>query len=162
MTLDLMGSSDTVRKEKLRLAMVGKLLADAPQRFGVGKHRVALSEQQEARLQGLSQAVASMVRQLRSKGWFEFARRELARGHNPVGQNKRDAWMQVLCEGLLQGGISRRGLCVAYEEKLRMTPGSAKVRVSKAVAVFLEGGLLRETSGRLVFVQAPSENQEGT
>lgn len=159
--LDTMGESERARKEKLRLAAVGKMLAGAPQQFGAGKYRVALDECQEERLKSLPEAVASMVRQLQVKGWFEFARREMMQGRNPAGSSRRDAWMRLLCRELVAGGTTRKALCMAYMQELGMTPGSAKVRVSKAVSVFLAGGLLREISGRLVFVQAPSENHMG-
>lgn len=87
-----------------------------------------------------------MVKNMLEAGWFDFARAELQAGRNPG----KKSWQRVLCAGLLSGGITRDALRLAYETELSMTPGSAKVRASKAIATFQAGGLLIERNGRLV------------
>lgn len=94
----------------------------------------------------LGKAAGSLARQLFERGWFEFAKREMAAGRNP-GRNE---WQRIFCAALMRGGISRESLQLAYQERLDLTPGSARVRVSKAVSVFHAGRLVVETGGRLV------------
>ena len=50
----------------------------------------------------------------------------------------------------MRGGISRADLQMAFEQELSLKPSSAKVRVSKAVGVFLAGRLITEGGGKLV------------
>lgn len=129
------------------MSLVRQALTSSPQQgqgLGTAK-RVPLSAEQESVLEGMAKQTASLVRQLFEKGWFDFARRELAAGRNP---GKKD-WQKVLCEALLKGGTSRGDLVIAYQDKLGMTPGSAKVRASKAIAVFIAGKLLVERDGYL-------------
>jgi hypothetical protein len=95
--------------------------------------------------QALSKPVATMAQRLTDSGWFKFARRELGAGRNPA----KKGWQQVLCSALITGGVSRKTLQLAFVQQLDMTPGSAKVQVSKSVAVFLQGRLLLELNGYL-------------
>lgn len=116
--------------------------------------RLLLTQAQLERIRKLPAQVGSMVRQLMERGWFEFARAEMLAGRNPG----RNDWQRVLCAGLIDGGVSRAGLIASYETELRMTPGSAKVRASKAVAVFSAGQLLLELNGHLYLRQNKSDN----
>lgn len=152
--LQSLPDSVPVMRERERIAVTRQALASAPvagQVVGTVQ-RAPLSADQQAAIGGIGQAVASLARRLFETGWFEFARQELAAGRNP---GKKD-WQRIFCEGLLAGGISRQGLQLAYQEQLGLTPGSARVRVSKAVSVFLVGGLATEVSGLL---QIGSKNQ---
>jgi hypothetical protein len=87
-----------------------------------------------------------MAKQLFERGWFDFARRELRAGRNPG----RKDWQRIFCAGLLQGGTTRDSLQLAFQEQIGLKSASARVQVSKAVSLFLAGGLVRENAGRLV------------
>lgn len=146
--LETLPNSPLTQRERQRIALSRQALAGAPVAPGavVTSKRIALSAEQEGVIAGLGKAVASMARQLFERGWYEFARRELKAGRNPG----RNDWQRILSAGLIRGGISRDALQLAYQEQLNLTPGSARVRVSKAVSVFLAGRLITEVSGKLV------------
>lgn len=140
------------QRERQRLSLVIQALKSIPHAAdGVGtpqgKKRAALTPQQESAVQGIGKVAGSMARQLFERGWFDFARRELAAGRNPG----RKDWQRILCDRLLRGGIERAHLQIAYQEQLGLTEASARVKVSKAVSVFLVGGLAHEVDGRIVF-----------
>lgn len=91
-----------------------------------------------------------MVERLRKTGWFALAKRELAMGRNPAPKG----WQRLLCDFLLRGGAARDELRLALQTELQMTPGSAKVRASRGIAVFVAGELIAETSpGRFTLRQ---------
>ncbi len=151
-----MPESPLLKSERLRIAVVRQALTSVPLGAVEGEgaprakpNRLPLSAQQEEFIASLPQQVASMVRKLQTRGWFEFARSEMLAGRNPG----RNDWQKILCAKLIAGGVSRKDLALAYESQLRMTPGSAKVRVSKAVSVFTAGGLLVELSSCLYLRQ---------
>lgn len=108
--------------------------------------RVPLSKQQESTVAHLGKATSSMSRQLFERGWFEFAKSEMRAGRNPG----KKGWQQILCDFLMRGGVSRGDLQMAYEQQLNLTPGSARVRVSKAVSVFFAGRLIIESNEKIV------------
>ena len=151
-----MPESPLLKSERLRIAVVRQALTSVPLGAVEGEgaprakpNRLPLSAQQEEFIASLPQQVASMVRKLQTRGWFEFGRSEMLAGRNPG----RNDWQKILCAKLIAGGVSRKDLALAYESQLRMTPGSAKVRVSKAVSVFTAGGLLVELSSCLYLRQ---------
>lgn len=147
--LDTLSNTESVKQERQRIALVRQGFASTPHAAtdpeGRAGARRALTPEQESVVAQLPQQVATMVKKLFASGWFEFARRELHAGRNPG----RNDWQRLLCGGLLRGGITRAQLQLAYQDKLGMTAGSAKVRVSKAVATFLAGRLLIEREGSL-------------
>lgn len=144
---DTLPDTPVLKRERQRIALVRQALTggtptgDVP---GTSK-RAPLSAEQQAVVAGLSQQTGSLVRQLFEKGWFQFARREMAAGRNPGHRN----WQRILCQALMDGGITRPALIQAYQQQLGLTPGSAKVRAHKAVTVFRAGGLLTERNGRI-------------
>lgn len=145
-----MPDSPLLQRERQRLSLARQALGGAPRAEGAGegaraRTRVGLTPEQQRAVASLGKAAGSLARQLFERGWFEFARRELAAGRNPG----RNDWQRILCAGLMKGGISRQQLQLAYQEQLELTPGSARVRVSKAVSVFLAGRLVVEVEGRL-------------
>lgn len=148
--LEKLPDSDVTQRERLRIAVVRQALWGSPHEQGGGPPstptRLALTQDQEQLVAGLSAQVGSLVRGLLERGWFEYARRELDHGRNPG----RNPWQRLLCAGLMRGGISRADLQMAFEQELSLKPSSAKVRVSKAVGVFLAGRLITEVSGKLV------------
>jgi hypothetical protein len=148
--LETLPNSPLTQRERQRIALSRQALASSPagaNSTGVGtSKRVSLNAEQEGVIAGLGKAVASMAKQLFERGWYEFAHRELKAGRNPG----RNDWQRILSAGLIQGGISRDALQLAYQKQLNLTPGSARVRVSKAVSVFLAGRLITEVSGVLV------------
>jgi len=147
--LEGQGDSPLMQRERLRISMVRQSFNNAPP--GQGGHapttpqRRALSAAESAHVNGLATKVQVSVRRLLSAGWFDFAKDEMRAGRNPG----RKEWQRILCQGLLAGGISRAELCVAFEQRLDMTPGSAKVRASSAVSIFFAGRLLIEQAGRM-------------
>lgn len=145
--LESFPTSPSITRERERMSLVRQALTSSPaQGQGAGTtKRVPLNAKQQGVLDGMAKQTASLVRQLFEKGWFDFARREMAAGRNP---GKKD-WQKLLCEALMNGGTTRADLVMAYRDKLGMTPGSAKVRASKAVAVFTAGNLLVERDGYL-------------
>lgn len=144
-TLGNMGETPALQRERQRLALVRQAFGQA----GAGAQtatRVPLSQAQRNAMSGLSSQVASMAKNLFERGWFDFARSELRAGRNPG----RNDWQRLLCSKLLEGGIARGNLQMAFVQTLEMTPGSAKVRASKAISLFHAGGLLVERGGCLV------------
>lgn len=142
--LEEMEVSPAVLNERKRLAAAVQGLRIS------GKSTVAMVTQAELeRLSTLPAAVSTMVKKKLKGGWFEFARQELRAGRNPGSK----PWEKLLCAALLEGGISQRDLTLAFQTQLGMTPGSAKVRACKALAVFREGLLARERGGLVVLEQ---------
>lgn len=143
--------SPLMQRERLRLAVVSQALGRAPQRGGAGEGapvregRLPITAEQRSTLAQLAAPVATMARKLFERGWFEFARREMERGRNP-GTNE---WQRLLCGHLIGQGVSRAALQLQYQQALNLTPGSAKVRVSRAVTLFTAGGLITEFDNRL-------------
>lgn len=144
LALETMEVSPAVLNERKRLAAVTQGLRVS------GKSNVAMVTQAELeRVAALPAAVSTMVKKKLKGGWFEFARQELRAGRNPGSK----PWEKLLCAALLDGGISQRDLTLAFQTQLGMTPGSAKVRACKALAVFREGLLARERGGLVVLEQ---------
>ncbi len=143
------GLPDTpvLKRERQRMALVRQALTELAPIGAVpgSSKRVPLTAEQQAIVAELSKQTGSLVRQLFEKGWFQFARREMAAGRNPGHKN----WQRILCQALMDGGITRPGLIQAYQEQLGLTPGSAKVRAHKAVTVFRAGRLLTERNGHI-------------
>lgn len=156
MFLDSLPNSPLVQGERQRLSLSRQALTDAPRAISrsVSLQRIGLTAKQEATVKSLGQAVGSMARQLFERGWFDFARTEMAAGRNPG----RKDWQRIFCHALIRGGITRDALQLAYQEQLKLTPGSARVRVSKAVTLFLAGRLVVESGGRLQFSHNASEH----
>lgn len=140
-----------LQRERQRLSLFSQVVTDAPRGRQIPDTptRTGLTAKQEAVVSGLGSAAGSMARQLFQKGWFSFAKSEMRAGRNPG----RNDWQRILCAALMDGGTSRTALQVSYQEQLNLTPGSARVRVSKAVTVFLAGGLLYESNGKLQLSQ---------
>lgn len=149
--LDGQPDSPLMQRERLRIALVGQALGRVPGQGVEGQGartrpgRLPITALQQRTLDQLPKPVATMARKLFERGWFDFARREMLQGRNP-GAN---GWQRVLCAHLIDGGVSRSALQLAYQGQLGMTAGSAKVRVSRAVALFTAGALLAELDGRL-------------
>lgn len=147
--LSRFADTETASRERQRLALSRQALTSSPsESVGAGGSikRATLSSEQENALSRLGKATSSLSRQLLEKGWFEFARSEMRAGRNPG----KKGWQQILCDFLIQGGVSRGDLQLAYQEQLNLTPGSARVRVSKAVSVFFAGRLIIETNNKIV------------
>ncbi len=149
--LETLPNSPMLKTERLRLSMTRQALVRAPH-AAVGvtpparKGRAALTQEQQRIVGSLGKVVGSMAKQLFERGWYDFARRELRAGRNPG----RNDWQRIMCAGLLGGGVSRSELQMAFQQQLSITSETARVRVSKAVSLFLAGGLVRENAGRLV------------
>lgn len=112
------------------------------ERLRLGATHVALQGRAPRPAGQLAAPVASMVERLQRTGWFAFAKRELSIGRNPAPKG----WQRLLCDGLLRGGVGRDEFRIALQTELQMTPGSAKVRASRGLAVFVAGELIAETS----------------
>lgn len=147
--LDARGDGEVVQRERQRIALFLQVRTDPPQNSGEGEGagctRRALSVEQTERLRTLPTPVATTVRKLFATGWYEFARRELSNGRNPG----RAPWQRIVCRALMGPGITRKDLQLAFQTEMALTPASARVRVTRAVQVFLAGGLLLELDGRL-------------
>ena len=81
-------------------------------------------------------------------GWFDFARAELEAGRNPAEKG----WRHTFCSQLLQGNATRETLRIAFITELELTPDSAKVQLSNALAIFAAGRLAVESRGELWLV----------
>jgi hypothetical protein len=149
--LESQPDSPLMQRERLRLAVVSQALVRSPDGAGAGQGaptregRLPITAEQRSSLAQLAAPIATMAKKLFERGWFDFARREMTLGRNP-GMND---WQRTLCAHLIAGGVSRQGLQLAYQQNLGMTPGSARVRVSRAVCLFTVGGLVTEFDNRL-------------
>lgn len=112
-----------------------------------GVKRMPLSDADQARIEQLPKRVASQVKRLMERGWFQFARSELLAGRNPGAKG----WMRVLCAKLLQGPVTRPQLQLAFQQELQLAPASAKVQASVSIAIVIAGRMVREDA-RGVFV----------
>ena len=151
MFLDSLGDTPTLKQERLRLSLTKQALVRAPRTEAgcetvLPKRRAALSEAQERTAASFGRATSVTIRQMFSRGWYDYAKAELHAGRNP-GLKK---WQSIFCAALIDGGISRASLQLAFQEQLALKPESARVQVSKAVNIFLAGRLVIETHGRLV------------
>lgn len=115
-----------------------------------GLRRLMLSPAQLSAIATLPEKVASQVKTLLERGWFEFARRELNAGKNP----EEKGWRHVYCRHLLSGVSTRASLELAFIEELQMAPASAKVKVCTALAIFAAGNLAVEVNGILTVVSS--------
>jgi len=152
-----MPDTPATRRERLSLSVTAQALAGPPARAGKGEgartvvassrgvKRMTLTEDEEKRLALLPERVAGQVRTLLERGWFRFAGQEMRAGRNPGGKG----WKRVLCQALIDGNVTRTQLQLALVGRLELTPASAKVQASLAIAVFTAGGLCREVGGVL-------------
>lgn len=150
--LNAQPDSPLMQRERLRITVVRQALASTPPAGGEGQGapalkpgRLALTATQQETVARLPSQVATAAKKLFERGWFAFAHREMLAGRNPG----RDGWQRILCRHLIGDGVSRRDLQMEYQQTLHMTPGSAKVRVCKAVSLFAAGGLVVEFDNRL-------------
>lgn len=105
-----------------------------------GLKRAVLTAEQEKYLQALPRKVGQQTKQLMEKGWFDFAKEELASGKNP----SLKGWKKVICEQLInEGKTSRAMVAQALEGELGLCKDSAKIQTSIGIAIFVAGGLLR-------------------
>ena len=106
-----------------------------------GLTRVNLTQRQEQFLQSLPKKVSSQTRQLMERGWFDFAREEMADGKNP----SLKGWKNVICQQLIStnGKTSRTEVIEAFIRELGHTSQSAKFQTSLGIAIFEAGGLLK-------------------
>lgn len=141
-----------MQRERHRLVLIGATLASARSGAASGQGertvadhpgRIGLSPKQELELQRLPQRVASQVRSLWQKNWFEFARRELLQGRNPAPTG----WKRTFCLLLINGGCSHQQLEHALQAQ-GLSPGSARSQASLAAAVFHAGRLIAHRQGR--------------
>lgn len=149
--------SPLTKRERQKLGLVRRAFTSSPRGEGEGVapprvtaslrgvHRIALTTDEEKRVEALPARVSSQVRQLMQRGWFEFAKEEIRLGRNPGDKG----WKKTLCRLLLSGGCTRDELQLAFCDELRMSPASARSQASTAVAVFSFGRLLVEHRGRL-------------
>ncbi len=153
--LEALPDSPVKHRARLALSVTGQALVGLPQGVALpqvaastrGVQRIALTPAQESDLQTLAPRVRSAVRKLMERGWFAYAKSELAAGRNPADKG----WQHLLCRLLLGGGIERDQLHLAFARGLDLTPGSARAQASVALAVFAVGQLTRESRGRVTF-----------
>lgn len=148
-------------REKQSLSLTVKALlerSDAPShglhypvikitRYGL--KRAELTPQQEQYLGSLPMKVGKQTRQLMEKGWFDFARQEIAAGKNPAPKG----WRQVACQKLIENKkTSWSELSQALITELGLTPKSAGVQASVGIAILEAGGLLKATASGELFL----------
>lgn len=155
--LDQLPVTPETQRERLTLAVTRRALAGVPRLRSKGEGaplvtassrgitRLVLTDAQEQELKRLPAKVASQVRQLLQRGWFDYAKSELRAGRNPADKG----WKQVLCRLLLAGEPTRAQLELALVEQLDLSPASAKVQASVGLAVFAAGRLATERLGRI-------------
>jgi hypothetical protein len=133
-----------LQRERQRVTLFVSTVTSAP-RAGGGAGQLEQRQAHAERVGGLTKPVATMALKLLKSGWFDFARREMLQGRNPG----RNAWQRIFCDALMRGGIPRQALTLCFQEQMSLTPGSAKVRTSHAVSVFVTGRLVIESQGLL-------------
>ena len=153
--LDSLPNNPLTQRERLSLTVTRIALAGMPQRSGdtsVPKApvesvwvsgRVALSLEVLDSLSRLPARVAKQTRQLMERGWFVFARAELAAGRNPASKG----WKRIFCAALLTPQCDRASLELALVEQMNLTPGSARAQVSFGIAIFAAGRIATERFG---------------
>lgn len=97
-------------------------------------------------LSDLPERVAGPANLLRRKGWFTFARDEIAAGRNPATKG----WKRVLCQALINGRATRPALLLAFQTELGMKASSAEVALSAGLAIFAAGGLVKVDGSRVI------------
>lgn len=151
--LESLPNNPLTRRERLSLVLTRRVLASVPPQGADpdvvttsrrGVKRLVLGAAQLQALAGLPPRVAAQLRADTERGWFDFARRELATGRNPATKG----WKKLLCAALLTGGVTRAELQTAFVEQLCMTPGSARAQVSVGIAYFAAARLASERFGR--------------
>lgn len=147
-----------IAKKRQALVLVGKALRAIPHGGVGGKsvplikksvrgvRRVLLDASQLDQIATFPPRVASQLKQLLERGWFDFAKGEIRAGRNPADKG----WKKVFCELLINGNATRRDLELAFVEQLDMSPGSARAQVSVGISIFAAGRLATEVSGRVV------------
>lgn len=140
---------DTARRNVAvaRSALAGPTTAPAKASTR-GVVRRKLTERELSRIKGLPPRVACQVRTLLERGWFEFARVELAAGRNPA----KKGWMRVVFQQILERRATRESIKLAFVEELGMKPKSAIVQASLGIATLVALDLVREVAGRIVLV----------
>lgn len=157
--LEQLPDSQTTRRERHAIALtrIGLLGAFPSTGEGLplpvvtestrGLRRVSLTPAQEQMVATFPARIAKPLRQMLERGWFDFAKVEIANGRNPADKG----WKKVLCGFLLAGGVTRNDLILAFIEQLKLTPASAITQASVGVAVFAAGHLASEQFGKILF-----------
>ena len=155
--LDSLPVNPLTQRERLTLTVTRQALAASPRARGRavvpplvvassrGVKRIALNQEQLAHVAALPAKVASQVKKLLERGWFEFAKGELRAGRNPASKG----WQRILCAHLLTGGATRTQLELALVTELQISPPSARVQLSVGIAIFAAGRLAIETFGQV-------------
>lgn len=116
----------------------------APVAYPYVEGRVALSLATLDSLSRLSGKVAAQARQLMERGWFDFARSELAAGRNPAAKG----WKKIFCAALLHTQCTRASLELALVQQMNLSPSSARVQVSVGISIFAVGRIATERFGQ--------------
>jgi len=155
--LELLPDNPLTRRERLSLSVTRTALASTPPgdagtptpaRVAAsprGVKHLILTPPQLAALAHYPERIASQVRQLLQRGWFDFAKAELRAGRNPADKG----WKKVLCAQLLAGPSSRRDLELALVQQLKLSPASARMQASVGLAIFAAGRLASERFGQV-------------
>jgi hypothetical protein len=109
-----------------------------------GVSRLVLTQAQLDDIALLPKKVASQVKRLQERGWFQFAKTEMRAGRNPASKG----WLRVFCAKLIKGGIERDNLVLALSESLDLSPASARVQASVGISIFAAGRLATERFGK--------------
>lgn len=161
--LETLPDNPLTQRERLALAVTCSAFASSPPKEGGavntprvvassrGFKRMVLSAAQLDSVAQLPIKVATQVRQLLQRGWFDFARCEMKLGRNPAGKG----WRKVFCDLLLAGGARRAGLELALVEQLDLSPAAARVQASVGVSVFVAGHIASERFGQ--FTLGPNQ-----
>lgn len=151
--LDALPDTPEVTRLRQQLAVLQQPAASTPRaapalvsRSKRGVLRVMLTECEVQEIDRLPAAVARRVKTLTERGWFTFAKLELAAGRNP-GQ---DDAMRLVMSRLLAGGCTRKQLIVALRDELAMKHTSAVVKASLLHAVLSYGGIVSGNLGLLM------------
>ena len=112
-----------------------------------GLRRVSLTPAQDQIVSTFPVRIAKPLRQMLERGWFDFAKVEIANGRNPADKG----WKKVLCGFLLAGGVTRDDLILAFVEQLKLTAASANTQASVGIALFVAGHLASERFGKILF-----------
>lgn len=157
--LEQLPDNQTTRRERQAIALtrIGLVGAPAPAGEGLplpvvtessrGLRRISLTPAQDQMVSTFPPRIAKPLRQMLERGWFDFAKVEIANGRNPADKG----WKKVLCSFLLNGGVTRDDLILAFTQQLNLKPASATTQASVGIAVFAAGHLASERFGKILF-----------
>lgn len=149
--LELLPDTVETRSARVRLESAGRAMAGQG-RVGLqvsrrGVARRELTADESHRLRSLPARARSQARRLAERGWFDYARAQLAAGRMPAGIE--GSKLAVALRRMLTGDCGRHDLVAAFVMSGN-TPGAAQVEATTAASVLHYGRLATSYADRFV------------